>query len=209
MPADELSGGAPSGASPRRSTCERATAETEIRVSLDLDGGESGVLSTGIGFFDHMLDQVRKHGRLGLAVECRGDLHIDAHHTVEDVGIALGCAFAEAVSDKAGITRFAHAYVPLDETLARAVIDVSGRSAFVYRGPDLQGMVGEFPAGLIHDFFKAFTDWARVCVHLEILYGRDTHHMLEAAFKAFGRALGQAVAVSAAGDGVPSTKGVL
>lgn len=190
----------------------RATRETEIRVRIDLDGtGQAGV-RTGIGFFDHMLDALARHGMFDLEVECEGDLHIDAHHTVEDVGIVLGGAFLDALGDKRGIARYAEATVPLDEALVRAVVDVSGRP-FIHFDVPLpleQVLIGQFDAALSAEFWRAFAMEARVTLHLDGLRGDNAHHVVEATFKAAARALDAATAVDPRrADQVPSTKGAL
>lgn len=188
----------------------RNTAETRIHVRVDLDGSGVSNLRTGIGFFDHMLDQIARHGLIDLDVHCEGDLHIDGHHTVEDVGITLGQAVALAVGDKKGLRRYGHAYVPLDEALSRAVIDLSGRPGLFFDIPFTSGMIGQFDTQLTREFFQGFANHALATVHIDNLKGDNAHHQAETAFKAFGRALRQAVEhdVRMAGQ-VPSTKGVL
>jgi imidazoleglycerol-phosphate dehydratase len=200
----------PAGAPARRATVRRDTKETRIAVSVDLDGSGASRISTGIGFFDHMLDQIARHGTIDLDIEAQGDLHIDGHHTVEDVGIALGMAVAEAVGDKRGLTRFGHAYVPLDEALSRVVIDFSGRPGLVMHVPFKAGMIGGFDAQLAHEFFQGFANHALVTLHIDNLRGENAHHQCETVFKAFARALRTAVAIDPRlGNLVPSTKGSL
>ena len=197
-------------ASPRIARLERRTKETDITVELNLDGSGSARLATGIGFFDHMLDQVARHGMMDLTVEARGDLHIDGHHTVEDVGITLGQAFARAIGDKAGLARFGHAYVPLDEALTRVVVDLSGRPGLEFHVPFTAGMIGGFDVQLAHEFFQGFVNHALITVHVDNLRGANAHHQCETVFKAFARALRVAVAVDPfARGGIVSTKGVL
>ena len=194
----------------RKATVQRDTKETQIKVELDLDGTGIAQLSTGIGFFDHMLDQVARHGLIDLAIEAQGDLHIDGHHTVEDVGITLGMAVAQAVGDKRGITRYGHAYVPLDEALSRVVIDFSGRPGLHMRVPFKSGMVGAFDTQLAYEFFQGFANHALVTLHIDNLHGDNAHHQCETVFKAFARALRMALAVDARAAGsIPSTKGSL
>ncbi len=195
----------------RRGSIERSTAETQIRLALDLDGGPRRV-EVPSGFFGHMLDALATHGGLGLAVEATGDTHVDLHHTVEDVGICLGGALLEALGDRRGIVRFASAYAPLDEALARAVVDVSGRGFLVCNlPPELEHgwVTRDFPLSLIVDFFHAFADRGRLTLHLDVLAGRNGHHAAEAAFKAVALALRQAVAMRDGESDVPSTKGTL
>jgi imidazoleglycerol-phosphate dehydratase len=195
---------------PRTATIQRDTKETRIRVRVDLDGTGVSKLSTGIGFFDHMLDQIARHGLVDLEIEAQGDLHIDGHHTVEDVGITLGLAVAKAVGDKKGLRRYGHAYVPLDEALSRVVIDFSGRPGLVMHVPFKAGMIGGFDAQLAHEFFQGFANHALVTLHIDNLRGENAHHQCETVFKAFARALRSAVEIDArGGDAVPSTKGTL
>ena len=195
---------------PRRASIRRDTKETKIGVSVDLDGKGTARIATGIGFFDHMLDQIARHGTIDLEIDAQGDLHIDGHHTVEDVGIALGMAVAEAVGDKRGLTRYGHAYVPLDEALSRVVIDFSGRPSLVMNVPFKSGMIGGFDAQLAHEFFQGFANHALVTLHIDNLRGENAHHQCETVFKAFARALRMAVAVDPRlGGVVPSTKGSL
>lgn len=193
----------------RSAEVNRKTKETEIQVRLDLDGSGGGEIETGVGFFDHMLDALSRHGGLDLTVRCSGDLHIDAHHTVEDVGIALGEALKEALADKKGIVRFSDATVPLDEALVRAVIDISGRPFLHYDVPVPAGQprIGEFDTALAAEFWRAFATEARITLHLDLIRGDNAHHIVEASFKAVARALRSAVKVE--GTEVPSTKGVL
>ncbi|MEO7105484.1 MAG: imidazoleglycerol-phosphate dehydratase HisB [Rhodoferax sp.] len=188
----------------------RNTAETKIRVRVNLDGTGQARLSTGIGFFDHMLDQIARHGLIDIEIECDGDLHIDGHHTVEDVGITLGQAFHQAVGDKKGIRRFGHAYVPLDEALSRVIIDFSGRPGLVMDVPFKSGMIGAFDTQLAHEFFQGFVNHALVTLHIDNLKGENAHHQAETVFKAFARALRAAVERDPRAAGmIPSTKGSL
>jgi len=194
----------------RHAQVTRNTLETQITVKLDLDGAGRAVLSTGIGFFDHMLDQVARHALLDLEIVAQGDLHIDAHHTIEDVGITLGQAFARAVGDKKGIRRYGHAYVPLDEALSRVVVDLSGRPGLEYNVKFTRGLIGEFDVDLIHEFFQGFVNHAQVTLHVDNLKGSNAHHQAETAIKAFGRALRMAVEADPRMAGMfPSTKGSL
>ncbi|MGQ9723917.1 MAG: imidazoleglycerol-phosphate dehydratase HisB [Tepidimonas sp.] len=194
----------------RTADVERVTAETQIRVRIDLDGGGRARLDTGVGFFDHMLDQIARHGLIDLDIQCRGDLHIDAHHTVEDVGIALGQAVARAVGDKRGIRRYGHAYVPLDEALSRVVVDFSGRPGLHMDVRFTAGMIGQFDTQLVHEFFQGFANHAGVTLHIDNLKGHNAHHQCETIFKAFARALRAALERDPRlGDQVPSTKGSL
>ena len=194
----------------RQSEVTRNTLETQITVKLDLDGTGKSSLSTGIGFFDHMLDQVARHGMIDLEIAARGDLHIDAHHTVEDVGITLGQAFTRAVGDKKGIRRYGHAYVPLDEALSRVVIDLSGRPGLEFGVDFARPLIGEFDVDLVHEFFQGFVNHALVTLHIDNLKGKNAHHQAETAFKAFGRALRMAVELDPRMQGIlPSTKGSL
>jgi imidazoleglycerol-phosphate dehydratase len=188
----------------------RNTAETRVRVKVNLDGTGQARLSTGIGFFDHMLDQIARHGMVDLDIEADGDLHIDGHHTVEDVGITLGQAFHQAVGDKKGIRRYGHAYVPLDEALSRVVIDFSGRPGLVMDVPFKSGMIGTFDSQLAHEFFQGFVNHAFVTLHIDNLKGENAHHQAETVFKAFARALRAAVERDPRAAGmIPSTKGSL
>jgi imidazoleglycerol-phosphate dehydratase len=194
----------------RRAEVVRKTKETQIRVVLDLDGNGTARLATGIGFFDHMLEQIARHGMIDLTVEAEGDLHIDGHHTVEDVGITFGQAFAQAVGDKAGVRRYGHAYVPLDEALSRAVVDLSGRPGLEWHVPFSRAMIGEFDVDLAHEFFHGFVNHALVTVHVDNLRGHNAHHQCETVFKAFARALRMALEPDPRAAGViPSTKGTL
>jgi imidazoleglycerol-phosphate dehydratase len=189
---------------------QRNTSETQIGVRVNLDGSGSAKLSTGIGFFDHMLDQIARHGLIDLDIQANGDLHIDGHHTVEDVGITLGQAFAQAVGDKKGIRRYGHAYVPLDEALSRVVIDFSGRPGLHMRVPFKSGMVGGFDTQLAFEFFQGFVNHAGVTLHIDNLHGENAHHQAETVFKAFARALRMALERDPRmGDVIPSTKGSL
>jgi imidazoleglycerol-phosphate dehydratase len=196
--------------SARTAEVVRNTAETQIRVVVNLDGDGRSQLATGIGFFDHMLDQIARHGALDLAVEAKGDLHIDGHHTVEDVGITLGQAVARAIGEKKGIRRYGHAYVPLDEALSRVVIDFSGRPGLLWNVPFTRSMIGEFDTDLAHEFFQGFANHALVTLHVDNLRGDNAHHQCETVFKAFARALRMAVEPDPRTAGaVPSTKGTL
>lgn len=196
--------------STRRATVERRTAETQITVGVNLDGSGQADLATGIGFFDHMLDQIARHGLIDLTVRAKGDLHIDGHHTVEDVGITLGQAVHQAVGDKKGIRRFGYAYVPLDEALSRVVIDFSGRPGLVMDVPFTSGMIGTFDSQLMHEFFQGFVNHAFVTLHIDNLRGSNAHHQAETVFKAFARAMRQALELDPRSGGkVPSTKGSL
>ncbi|MCE2971662.1 MAG: imidazoleglycerol-phosphate dehydratase HisB [Burkholderiales bacterium] len=196
--------------STRSAEVVRNTKETQIRVVVNLDGSGRSQIATGIGFFDHMLDQIARHGALDLTVEAKGDLHIDGHHTVEDVGIALGQAVARALGDKAGLRRYGHAYVPLDEALSRVVIDLSGRPGLVWQVPFTRAMIGGFDTDLAHEFFQGFVNHALATLHVDNLRGENAHHQCETVFKAFARALRMAVEVDPrAGGVVPSTKGTL
>ncbi len=199
-----------SSVAPRVAEVQRNTKETQIRVRVGLDGSGAAKLATGIGFFDHMLDQIARHGLIDLDIEAVGDLHIDGHHTVEDVGITLGQAVAQAIGDKAGLTRYGHAYVPLDEALSRVVIDLSGRPGLHMEVPFKSGMVGGFDTQLTYEFFQGFANHALATVHIDNLKGANAHHQCETVFKAFGRALRMALALDPRSVGViPSTKGSL
>jgi imidazoleglycerol-phosphate dehydratase len=193
----------------REAHVTRNTLETQISVKLNLDGAGSSRLSTQVPFLDHMLDQVARHGVFDLEVDARGDLHIDAHHTVEDVGITFGQALAKAVGDKKGVRRYGHAYVPLDEALTRVVVDLSGRPALEFNIDFTRARIGEFDVDLVHEFFQGFVNHALVTLHVDNLRGDNAHHQAETAFKAFGRALRMAVEVDPRTSGVPSTKGSL
>ncbi|MGH8622011.1 MAG: imidazoleglycerol-phosphate dehydratase HisB [Burkholderiales bacterium] len=196
--------------SPRAAQVQRDTQETQIGVTLDLDGAGQSDLHTGIPFLDHMLDQVARHGLIDLKIEARGDLHIDAHHSVEDIGIAIGQALAQALGDKRGIRRYGHAYVPLDEALSRVVIDCSGRPGLEFHVDFPRARVGDFDVDLFYEFFHGFVNHARVTLHIDTLRGRNAHHIIETVFKAFGRALRMAVEPDPRLEGaVPSTKGIL
>ena len=194
----------------RSSEISRNTAETRIRVRLDLDGTGSRTLATGVPFLDHMLDQIARHGLIDLEIIAKGDLHIDGHHTVEDVGITVGQAFAKAVGDKKGIRRYGHAYVPLDEALSRVVIDFSGRPGLHMRVPFKAGMIGAFDTQLTYEFFQGFVNHAGVTLHVDNLHGENAHHQAETVFKAFARAVRFALERDPRlGDTIPSTKGSL
>jgi len=194
----------------RKASVERATLETQIRVEVDLDGSGRARLATGVAFLEHMLDQVARHGLIDLTIEASGDLHIDAHHTVEDIGITLGQAFARAVGDKRGIRRYGHAYVPLDEALARVVVDLSGRPGLEFHVDFPRARIGEFDVDLVHEFFQGFVNHAKVTLHVDQLRGRNAHHIAETVFKAFGRALRMALEPDERmQDALPSTKGSL
>jgi len=194
----------------RTATVQRDTKETQIRVSVNLDGTGASRLETGIGFFDHMLDQIARHGLIDLDIHAVGDLHIDGHHTVEDVGIALGQAVSLAVGDKKGLTRYGHAYVPLDEALSRVVIDFSGRPGLFMDVDFKAGMIGAFDTQLAYEFFQGFSNHAGVSLHIDNLKGHNAHHQAETIFKAFGRALRMGLALDPRSLGViPSTKGSL
>jgi imidazoleglycerol-phosphate dehydratase len=194
---------------PRHSQRRRRTKETDIELSLRLDGSGKTDIATGIGFFDHMLEALAKHARFDLEVACNGDLHVDAHHSVEDVGLVLGDALREALGDRAGITRFGHAYVPLDEALARCVVDLSGRGFLHYGIAFRARQVGTLPTELIEDFFWAFADHGRFNLHLDLIRGRNAHHIAECVFKSTARALADAIAIDPRVEGIPSTKGSL
>ncbi|MGJ3703502.1 imidazoleglycerol-phosphate dehydratase HisB [Variovorax sp. AFSI2.2] len=201
---------ADTGTAARTASVTRNTAETKITVSVNLDGTGRARLSTGIGFFDHMLDQIARHGLIDLEIDCQGDLHIDGHHTVEDVGITLGQAVAKAVGDKKGICRYGHAYVPLDEALSRVVIDFSGRPGLEMHVPFTSGMIGTFDSQLTYEFFQGFANHAFVTLHIDNLKGVNAHHQCETVFKAFARALRGALELDPRSVGViPSTKGSL
>lgn len=194
----------------RSASIERNTLETQITVSIDLDGSGAARMQTGLPFLEHMLDQIARHGLIDLDIDATGDLHIDAHHTVEDLGITLGQAFASAVGDKKGIRRYGHAYVPLDEALSRVVLDLSGRPGLVFEVEFTRGMIGGFDVDLFHEFFQGFVNHAGVTLHVDNLRGSNAHHQAETIFKAFGRALRMAIEPDARlGDVIPSTKGSL
>jgi imidazoleglycerol-phosphate dehydratase len=194
----------------RSATVSRQTKETTIRVEINLDGTGAAKLATGLPFLDHMLDQVARHGLVDLTVEAQGDLHIDAHHTVEDIGITLGQAFDKAVGDKKGITRYGHAYVPLDEALSRVVIDLSGRPGLEWYVEFPRARIGDFDVDLFREFFQGFVNHAKATLHVDALRGRNAHHIIETVFKAFGRALRVSCTPDPRmGDVTPSTKGSL
>ena len=194
----------------RKATVSRNTLETQITVTVNLDGSGQSDFATGVPFLEHMLDQIARHGMMDLAIEAKGDLHIDDHHTVEDIGITLGQAVAEAVGDKKGIMRYGHAYVPLDEALSRVVVDFSGRPGLEFNVPFTRSSVGGFDVDLFHEFFQGFINHALVTLHVDNLKGENTHHRAETVFKAFGRAVRMALSADPAMAGItPSTKGVL
>ena len=194
----------------RQAEVTRKTAETNIRVAINLDGTGRSKLSTGIGFLDHMIDQIARHGLMDLDIQCEGDLHIDGHHTVEDIGITLGQAFAKAVGDKKGIRRYGHAYVPLDEALSRVVVDFSGRPGLHMDVKFTSGMIGELDTQLVYEFFQGFVNHAGVTLHIDNLKGFNAHHQCETIFKAFGRTLRAALELDPRAAGMsPSTKGSL
>lgn len=194
----------------RKAEVVRNTSETQIRVAVNIDGTGLQKLNTGVPFLDHMLDQIARHGLIDLDIDAKGDLHIDAHHTVEDVGIALGQAFCKAMGDKKGIRRYGHAYVPLDEALSRVVIDFSGRPGLCFNVPFKRSMIGSFDVDLTHEFFQGFVNHALVTLHIDNLTGENAHHQCETVFKAFGRALRMAAEQDArAANTIPSTKGSL
>ncbi|MFK7814851.1 MAG: imidazoleglycerol-phosphate dehydratase HisB [Gammaproteobacteria bacterium] len=194
----------------RTASVERNTNETQISIQLNLDGTGQSSLKTGLPFFEHMLDQIARHGMLDLSIEAKGDLEIDAHHTVEDVGITLGQAFSQAVGDKKGIVRYGHSYVPLDEALSRVVIDFSGRPGLEFHVDFTRARVGDFDVDLTHEFFQGFVNHANVTLHIDSLTGVNSHHIAETIFKAFGRALRMAAAPDERMQGIiPSTKGSL
>jgi len=194
----------------RSAEVRRDTLETQITASVGLDGSGKADFATGLPFLEHMLDQIARHGMMDLTIHADGDLHIDAHHTVEDIGITLGQAFAKAVGDKKGIQRYGHAYVPLDEALSRVVVDFSGRPGLEFHVPFTRAMVGNFDVDLFYEFFQGFVNHAQVTLHVDNLRGENTHHQIETVFKAFGRALRMALTPDPAMSGrTPSTKGVL
>ena len=194
----------------RNSSVERNTKETEIKINLNLDGTGISKLDSGIGFLDHMLDQIARHGLIDLEVQAKGDLHIDAHHTVEDIGITLGQAFAKAVGDKKGITRYGHCYAPLDEALSRVVVDISGRPGLELNANFKRALIGEFDVDLIYEFFQGFVNHALITLHIDNLRGDNAHHQVETIFKAFARALRMALTIDPRqADQLPSTKGAL
>ena len=194
----------------RNSSVERNTKETQIKINLNLDGTGISKLESGIGFLDHMLDQIARHGLIDLEVQAKGDLHIDAHHTVEDIGITLGQAFAKAVGDKKGITRYGHCYAPLDEALSRVVVDISGRPGLQLNANFKRALIGEFDVDLIYEFFQGFVNHALITLHIDNLRGDNAHHQVETIFKAFARALRMALTIDPRqADQLPSTKGAL
>lgn len=194
----------------RTASIERNTLETQITVSVNLDGTGQAKFDTGVPFLEHMMDQIARHGLIDLEINAKGDLHIDAHHTVEDIGITLGQAFAKAVGDKKGIRRYGHAYVPLDEALSRVVLDLSGRPGIEFNVDFVRGTIGEFDVDLFHEFFQGFVNHALVTLHVDNLRGHNAHHQAETVFKAFGRALRMALEVDPRmGEVIPSTKGSL
>lgn len=194
----------------RNSSVERNTKETQIKINLNLDGTGISKLESGIGFLDHMLDQIARHGLIDLEVQAKGDLHIDAHHTVEDIGITLGQAFAKAVGDKKGITRYGHCYAPLDEALSRVVVDISGRPGLELNANFKRALIGEFDVDLIYEFFQGFVNHALITIHIDNLRGDNAHHQVETIFKAFARALRMALTIDPRqADQLPSTKGAL
>jgi len=194
----------------RTAQISRNTLETQIRVSINLDGTGKSSFVTGVHFLDHMLDQIARHGMIDIEIQAQGDLHIDAHHTVEDIGITLGQAFAQAIGDKKGIRRYGHAYVPLDEALSRVVLDLSGRPGLVFNVDFVRGSIGSFDVDLVHEFFQGFINHALVTLHIDNLAGCNAHHQAETVFKAFGRALRMAVEADPRMAGImPSTKGTL
>ncbi|MFQ6332386.1 imidazoleglycerol-phosphate dehydratase HisB [Methylophilus sp. 3sh_L] len=194
----------------RQAEVTRNTLETQITVSIDLDGTGHSDLNSGLGFLDHMLDQIARHGMIDLKIHAKGDLHIDAHHTVEDIGITLGQAFNKAVGDKKGLTRYGHSYVPLDEALSRVALDLSGRPGLEFDCTFTRAMIGEFDVDLIHEFFQGFVNHALVTLHVDNLKGNNAHHQAETIFKAFGRALRMAATPDSRMAGLmPSTKGTL
>ena len=194
----------------RTASIERNTNETQISIQLNLDGTGQSSLKTGLPFFEHMIDQIARHGMLDLTIEALGDLEIDAHHTVEDVGITLGQAFSQAIGDKKGVVRYGHAYVPLDEALSRVVIDFSGRPGLEFRVQFPRARVGDFDVDLTHEFFQGFVNHANVSLHIDSLFGMNSHHIAETIFKAFGRALRMAATPDERMQGIiPSTKGSL
>ncbi|SEP21380.1 imidazoleglycerol-phosphate dehydratase HisB [Nitrosovibrio sp. Nv6] len=194
----------------RQAQVNRNTLETQISLKANLDGTGKAILDTGVPFLDHMLDQVARHGMIDLEIAAKGDLHIDAHHTVEDIGITFGQAFTQAVGDKKGLRRYGHAYVPLDEALSRVVVDLSGRPGMEFNVEFVRARIGEFDVDLIPEFFQGFVNHAMVTLHIDNLSGRNAHHQAETVFKAFGRALRMAMETDPRADGtIPSTKGSL
>ena len=196
--------------SERKATVKRDTLETQIEVSIDIDGGGASEFDTGVPFLEHMLEQVSRHGMIDMTIKAKGDLHIDAHHTVEDIGITLGLAFDQAVQDKKGIRRYGHAYVPLDEALSRVVVDFSGRPGLEHHVSYPRARIGDFDVDLLHEFFQGFVNHAKVTLHIDAIRGNNAHHIAETVFKAFGRALRMALENDPRMQGqMPSTKGSL
>lgn len=193
----------------RQAEISRNTLETQVSVRLNLDGTGKSNLATGVGFLDHMLDQIARHGMIDLEVKAHGDLHIDAHHTVEDIGITVGQALAKAVGDKKGLLRYGHAYVPLDEALTRVVVDLSGRPGLAFNVPFTRAAIGDFDVDLVREFFQGLVNHAAITVHIDNLKGENSHHQAETVFKAFGRALRMAAEADPRSSGIPSTKGTL
>lgn len=193
----------------RTAKVSRKTSETSINVEINIDGSGKANLNSSIGFLDHMLDQIARHGLFDLNVEAQGDLHIDAHHTVEDIGITLGQAFTKALGERTGIRRYGHAYVPLDEALSRVVLDISGRPGLEFSAQFSRARIGEFDVDLIHEFFQGFVNHANITLHVDNIKGENAHHQAETIFKAFGRALRAAVELDDRVQGTPSTKGML
>ncbi|MBP2079338.1 imidazoleglycerol-phosphate dehydratase HisB [Oceanobacillus polygoni] len=193
----------------RQAKIERSTAETSIKLDLTIDGTGKTAIQSGVGFLDHMLLLMTKHGLFDLAVTCNGDLEVDQHHSVEDIGIALGQAFQKALGNKEGITRYATVTTPMDEALSTISLDISGRPYFVYNVEGLKDKVGDFDTELVEEFFQAFVSNAKVTLHINLAYGKNTHHMIESIFKGFGRALDQATMLNPRVEGIPSTKGSL
>ncbi|HEU0177005.1 MAG TPA: imidazoleglycerol-phosphate dehydratase HisB [Blastocatellia bacterium] len=193
----------------RQAEIKRATKETEIRVALDIDGEGKSAINTGVPFLDHMLELFARHGLFDLEVTCKGDLQIDDHHSVEDTAISLGQAFAEALGDKTGVARYGSAYTPMDETLARAVVDLSGRSYLVYKVRNTRDKIGTFSVEMAEHFWRSFTEHCKLNLHVEVFYGRNQHHIIEAVFKSTARALSQATRIDERIQGVMSTKGSL
>jgi imidazoleglycerol-phosphate dehydratase len=193
----------------RTAKVSRKTSETSINVEINIDGSGKANLNSSIGFLDHMLDQIARHGLFDLNVEAQGDLHIDAHHTVEDIGITLGQAFTKALGERTGIRRYGHAYVPLDEALSRVVLDISGRPGLEFSAQFSRARIGEFDVDLIHEFFQGFVNHANITLHVDNIKGENAHHQAETIFKAFGRALRVAVELDDRVQGTPSTKGML
>ncbi|MDH3326260.1 MAG: imidazoleglycerol-phosphate dehydratase HisB [Gammaproteobacteria bacterium] len=194
----------------RKADISRNTLETQITVAIDLDGRGESTLDTGVPFLEHMIDQIARHGMIDIKIDAKGDLHIDAHHTVEDIGIALGQAFSKAMGDKKGITRYGHAYVPLDEALSRVVIDFSGRPGLEFHAKFTSGSIGALDTQLFYEFFQGFANHANATIHVDNIRGRNSHHIAETIFKAFGRALRMAISVDERMAGIiPSTKGTL